>query len=187
MGCSSSRNVESKKNKILEEAQQALNDRRKQEAAKTELLEKYIRAHADAKRHDADASLEVDPVKKEAKLQLARDCIQAMNDFKTETGFKPRNVLRNEPVFQDAAWSDFLDVRGVPVSQLVEMDGDAEDVLLRCRHLSASPSDALGRILLKTRETAEAALRASVDFKQKGVDMVQSAGERASALVPGRA
>jgi hypothetical protein len=187
MGCSSSRNVESKKNKILEEAQKALDERRKQEAAKQELIDKYFKAHAEAKKHDADAGREFDPLKREAKLQQARDCIQQMNDFKTETGFKPRNLQRNEPVFQDAAWAEFLDLRGIPVSQLVEMDSDAEDILLRCRHLGSSPTDALGRVLLKTRETAQAARRVSVDFSQKGVDLLQSAGERAAKLVPGRA
>ena len=180
MGCSSSRNVESKKNKILEEAQKALEERRKQESHKKEWLDKFFRAHSEAKQHDAAASLAADPVAKVAKLQQARDCVQEMNDFKTETGFKPRNLQRNEPVFQEASWAEYLDVRGIPLSQLVEMDSDADDVLSRCRHLSASPSDAFGRMLVKTREAAEAARRASVE-------VVQSATDRASRLVPGRA
>ncbi len=179
MGCTSSRNVESKKNKILEEAQRALDERRKQEAIKTQLLDKYFSSHAAAKQHDADALLEANPEKQVAKLQLARDCLEEMSAFKTETGFKPGNLQRDEPVFQDAAWTEFLDVKGVPVSQLVELDSDARDMLSRCQHLSASPQDMVGRILLRTRETAEAARRSSAEI-------VQSASQRASQLIPGR-
>jgi uncharacterized membrane protein YqiK len=195
MGCSSSRNVESKKNRILEEAQQALNDRRVQEARKKELLDAYFKAHAEATKLDAEAAIENDGVKREALLQQMRDCIQRMHDFKKETGFKPRNLQRNDPVFQEAAWSDFLDVKGIQVSQLVEMDGDADEILSRCSHVSASPSDPLSRILLKTRETAETARRVSVDAVQAarrmsvdlGQNLMQGANDKASTVVPGRA
>jgi hypothetical protein len=59
------------------------------------------------------------------------------------------------------------------------MDSDADDVFSRCQHLSASPSSAVGRILLKTRETAEAARRASAELGQNVL-------VKASSLIPGR-
>lgn len=181
MGCTSSRNVESKKNKILEEAQKALEERRKLEAIKTQLLDKYFRAHAEGKRHDADAQSEAEPsAKRDAKLQQTRDCIQLMSDFKLETGFKPGNLQRDEPVFLDPTWMEFLDVKGVQVSLLVEMDSDAQDMLSRCKGFDPSPQDVMGRILLRTRETAEAARRSSVE-------LVQGAAQRAQGLIPGRA
>ena len=150
MGCTSSRNVDSKKNKILEEAQKALEERRKLEAIKTQLLDKYFKAHADAKQHDANAKSESDPIKLVAKLQQARDCVEDMSDFKSETGFKPGNLQRDEPVFQDTAWIEFLDIKGVQVSQLVEMDSDANDIKSRCEYLSPSPKDFMGRIMYDT-------------------------------------
>jgi hypothetical protein len=181
MGCTSSRNVESKKNKILEEAQKALDERRKLEAIKTQLLDKYFRAHAEGKQHDADAQLEAEPsAKRDAKLQQTRDCIQVMSDFKTETGFKPGNLQRDEPVFQDATWAEFLDVKGVQVSLLVEMDSDAQDMLSRCKGFDPSPQDVMGRLMLRTQQTAEAARRSSVE-------LVQGAAQRAAGLIPGRA
>jgi hypothetical protein len=43
-----------------------------------------------------------------------------MNDFKLKTGFKPQKLARDEPVSQDEAWMEYLDITGIQVSRLVE-------------------------------------------------------------------
>ena len=131
--CSSGRNPEAKKSKILGEAQRAVEERRLHEARKKQLLDTYFKAHLEAKQHDDAAEAEPDENKKRAELQRARDCVQAINDFKLETGFKPQKLARDEPVFQDEAWMEYLDVAGIQVSRLVEMSSEADAIYARCR------------------------------------------------------
>jgi hypothetical protein len=95
-------------------------ERRLQEARKKLLLDKYFKAHLEAKEHDGAAEVEPDENKKRADLQHARDCVWAMNDFKLKTGFKPQKLARDEPVSQDEAWMEYLDITGIQVSRLVE-------------------------------------------------------------------
>ena len=185
--CSSGRNPEAKKSKILGEAQRAVEERRSHEARKKQLLDTYFKAHLEAKQHDDAAEAEPDENKKRAELQRARDCVQAINDFKLETGFKPQKLARDEPVFQDEAWMEYLDVAGIQVSRLVEMSSEADAIYARCSHLSATPSDAIGRALLKTRETADAARRASVDIAERAHGAARRVTmDLASGLAPGR-
>ncbi len=185
--CSSGRNPEAKKNKILGEAQRAVEERRLQEARKKQLLDKYFKAHLEAKQHDDAAELEPDESKKRDELQLARDCVQVMRDFKIETNFTPQKLAREEPVFQDEAWMEYLDVAGIQVSRLVEMSSEADAIYARCSHLSATPSDAIGRALVKTRETADAARRATVDIAEKASGAARRVTmDLAAGLAPGR-
>ena len=99
----------------------ARQDRREKEAKKKEMLDKFFAAHAAARQAETEGN-----------WQQARDCVDGMNTFKSETSFKPEKFDRGEPVFADAAWEEYLDGRGIQVSVMVEMWEDSKRIASGC-------------------------------------------------------